>query len=60
MRMIPRNCISQPAYDTLLKPSLAVYYDFDEGNGAFLVASIGHSFEVAKRHKPQSRGVGKL
>lgn len=36
------------SYDTLLKPSLALYYDFDEGNGAFLVASIGHSFEVAK------------
>ena len=35
------------AYDVLLKPALAVYYDFDEGNGAFLVASIGHSFEVA-------------
>jgi hypothetical protein len=35
-------------YDTLLKPSLAVYYDFDEGNGAFVVASIGHSLEVAK------------
>jgi hypothetical protein len=36
------------AYDTLLKPSLAVFYDFDEGNGAFLVASIGHSFDVGK------------
>jgi hypothetical protein len=35
-------------YDTLLKPTLALYYDFDEGDGAFLVASIGHSFEVAK------------
>jgi len=34
-------------YDTLLKPTLALYYDFDEGNGAFLVASISHSFEVA-------------
>ena len=36
------------AYDILLKPTLAVYYDFDEGTGAFLVASVGHSFEVAK------------
>jgi len=36
------------AYDTLLKPSLTVYYDFDEGNGAFVMASIGHSLEVAK------------
>ncbi|HZV46492.1 MAG TPA: hypothetical protein VFG06_03990 [Thermodesulfovibrionales bacterium] len=36
------------SYDTLLKPSLAMYYDFDEGNGAFVLASIGHSLEVAK------------
>ncbi len=35
-------------YDTILKPTLTVYYDFDEGNGAFIVASVGHSFEVAK------------
>jgi len=35
-------------YDTILKPTLTVYYDFDEGNGAFLVASISHSFEVSK------------
>jgi len=34
------------AYDILLKPALTVYYDFDEGNGAFIVASIGHSFDV--------------
>ena len=36
------------SYDTLLKPTLAVYYDFDEGNGAFVQASIGHSVEVMK------------
>jgi hypothetical protein len=35
-------------YDTLLKPTLTLYYDYDEGNGAFLVASISHSFEVSK------------
>ena len=35
-------------YDLLLSPTLAFYYDFDEGNGAFIVASIGHSFDVAK------------
>src|SRR4030042_6799535 len=35
-------------YDTLLKPTITLYYDFDEGNGAFIVASIGHSFEVSK------------
>jgi len=33
-------------YDVLLSPSLTVYYDFDEGDGAFIVASIGHSFEL--------------
>jgi hypothetical protein len=36
------------SYDTLLKPTLTAYYDFDEGNGAFIVASIGHSIEVIK------------
>lgn len=35
-------------YDMLLQPALTVYYDFDEGNGAFILASIGHSFEIAK------------
>jgi hypothetical protein len=35
-------------YDVILKPALTVYYDFDEGNGAYILASIGHSFEVAK------------
>jgi hypothetical protein len=35
-------------YDTLLKPTLTVYYDFDEGEGAFIVASIGHTVEIAK------------
>jgi hypothetical protein len=35
-------------YDILLKPALTVYYDFDEGNGAFIVASIGHTVEIAK------------
>lgn len=30
-------------FDVMLSPSLAVYYDFDEGDGAFIVASIGHS-----------------
>ena len=35
-------------YDTLLKPTLTIYYDFDEGNGAFIIASIGHSFETSK------------
>ncbi|NWF75520.1 MAG: hypothetical protein HXY53_02930 [Nitrospirae bacterium] len=36
------------SYDTLLKPSVILYYDFDEGQGAFIIASIGHSVEVLK------------
>jgi hypothetical protein len=36
------------SYDTLLKPTLTVYYDYDEGQGAFIVASIGHSLELIK------------
>ncbi|MEW6108997.1 MAG: hypothetical protein AB1632_07525 [Nitrospirota bacterium] len=36
------------AYDTLLSPALTVYYDYDEGNGAFIVASAGHSFSLPK------------
>ncbi|MFZ5906003.1 MAG: hypothetical protein ACOYVJ_01160 [Nitrospirota bacterium] len=35
-------------YDTLLSPSLTIYYDYDEGQGAFVVASVGQSFEVMK------------
>ncbi|MFZ5997539.1 MAG: hypothetical protein ACOYW7_08635 [Nitrospirota bacterium] len=36
------------SYDTLLKPTIAVYYDYDEGDGAFVIASIGHSFPISK------------
>lgn len=36
-------------YDTLLSPALTVYYDYDEGQGAFIIASVGHSFDVAKK-----------
>lgn len=35
-------------YDTILSPALTVYYDFDEGEGAFIVASIGHSIALPK------------
>ncbi len=35
-------------YDMLLSPSLTVYYDIEEGNGAFIVASVGHSVEVSE------------
>ncbi len=36
------------AYDVLLSPALTIYYDFEEGSGAFIVAAVGHSFEVSK------------
>ena len=36
------------SYDVILSPSLTVYYDFDEGEGAFIVAAIGHSLAFPK------------
>lgn len=36
------------SYDVILSPSLTIYYDFDEGEGAFIVASVGHSFTLSK------------
>jgi len=36
------------SYSTLLNPTLTIYYDYDEGNGAFIVASVSHSFDVYK------------
>jgi hypothetical protein len=36
-------------YDTLLKPTLTIYYDYDEGDGAFILASICHSFGLSKK-----------
>lgn len=36
------------AYDMLLNPSLTVYYDYDEGKGAFIVVGMGHTFPVSK------------
>lgn len=36
------------SYDTLLSPSLTLYLDVDEGDGGFLVAAVGHSFELAE------------
>jgi len=35
-------------YDTLLSPALTFYYDYEEGEGAFIVASIGHSFTLSE------------
>ncbi len=34
------------SYDIMLNPTLTIYYDFDEGEGAFVVASISHDFEL--------------
>lgn len=33
-------------YDTILSPKLTVYYDIDEGTGAFFVASAGHAIAL--------------
>lgn len=35
-------------YETLLNPTLTVYYDYDEGDGAFIVASVSHSLGITK------------
>ncbi len=35
--------------DTILSPSLTVYYDFDLGEGAFSVVSIGHSIPLGDK-----------
>lgn len=37
----------EAGYDTVLSPTVAVYYDFDEGEGAFAVLSVGHSVDLA-------------
>jgi hypothetical protein len=36
------------SYSTLLNPTLTIYYDYDEGNGVFVVASVSHSIDVYK------------
>ena len=36
------------AYDTLLNPTLTLYYDFVEGNGGFAVLSVGHSIAMTE------------
>jgi hypothetical protein len=36
------------AYDMLLNPTLTVYYDYDEGNGAFITAAVSHTFALPK------------
>ena len=36
-------------YDTLLQPSVSVYYDFDEVGGAYLTFGIGHTFDLTEK-----------
>jgi len=36
------------SYDVLLSPSFTIYWDFDEGDGGFITASIGHDVELVK------------
>lgn len=35
-------------YDICFNPALTIYYDFDEGDGAFIVASVEHDIELTK------------
>lgn len=35
-------------YNVLLSPTLTVYYDYDEGNGAFIIAGLSHTFGLPK------------
>src|SRR3972149_6447266 len=44
----PQEVYLSTSYSTLLNPTLTLYYDYDEGNGAFVIAAISHSFEVFK------------
>lgn len=36
------------SYNTLLNPTLTAYWDFDEGQGGFVIASISHVFDLGK------------
>jgi hypothetical protein len=36
------------SYDMLLQPKLVFYWDYEQGDGGFVIASIGHSFDLAK------------
>jgi len=40
------ECFVQYTYDTLLLPTLIVYYDFSKMDGFFATAAISHSFTV--------------
>lgn len=34
------------AYNGMLSPAVTVYYDYDEGDGAFIIASVGHVLDL--------------
>jgi len=36
------------AYDTILSPTLHAYYDFDEGTGWYIMASVSHSLSITE------------
>lgn len=36
-------------YDVMLSPSLTIYYDFDEGDGAFIVAALSYTVPLQNR-----------
>ncbi len=36
-------------FDVLLSPSLAIYYDFDKGDGAYIEAGVAHSLPLSEK-----------
>ncbi|MCK5236396.1 MAG: TorF family putative porin [Deltaproteobacteria bacterium] len=36
------------SFDYILNPEVTLYYDLKEGDGAFLVVGIGHTFEISE------------
>ena len=36
-------------YNGMFSPALTVYYDYDEGNGAFVIASVSHAFDLPQK-----------
>jgi len=37
------------SYDTILTPTLHAYYDFDEGEGWYIMADVSHSFNITEK-----------
>jgi hypothetical protein len=40
---------AKAAYDTILNPSVSLYYDIDEFHGGYLTFGIGHSFDIGSK-----------